>query len=263
MVKVEMESFGAYLRKEREARKASLEEICRATKIRRTILEAIEEDQREVLPPEVFVKGFIEAYARYIGLDPEEVLFRYKEWQKEYPTKGTEEPFLEREKEVPKKYIVAGAILLMIIIVLFLLLIGQGPRERVEEASIKGTYTEQEVTSPPGNLQAPSLTPSAEESTPLPKGGAQEKEEALPGREHVLVIEASERTWVEIKEGSSPPFDVTLSPGDRYTRRGPHCFELLIGNAGGVKVIFDGREFGLLGEVGQVVKLTLPPGKEG
>ena len=68
-----MKSFGAYLKDERESRKISLEEISRGTKIRRAILEAIEMDEGEVLLPEAVVKGFIETYARHIGLDTTEV----------------------------------------------------------------------------------------------------------------------------------------------------------------------------------------------
>ena len=74
-----MESFGTYLKSEREARKISLEEISRATKIRRAILEAIEKDQGEVLLPEAVVKGFIKTYARHIGLEPKEVMTTYVE----------------------------------------------------------------------------------------------------------------------------------------------------------------------------------------
>lgn len=257
-----MESFGAYLKKEREAREVSLEEICQATKIRRSILETIEGDRPEVLPPEVFVKGFIEAYARYIGLDPHEVLVKYREWKKGFPTEGAEEPVLRWEKKVFKKYMIAGAVLLVIIPILLFLLHGQGHREGEGEVPITGASTEPEDISPPSNLQPPSLAPSTEEPTPLPHGGMQERQEPLPERENVLVIEALEKTWIEIKEGLYSPFDVTLYPGDRYTRRGPHRFELLIGNAGGVKVTFNGKELGSLGKVGQVVKVTLPLGEE-
>ena len=77
-----MDSIGTYLKSVREARKISLEEISRASKIRRAILEAIEKDQGEVLLPEVVVKGYIEAYARHVGLDPKEVLSKYAERQK-------------------------------------------------------------------------------------------------------------------------------------------------------------------------------------
>ncbi len=252
-----MESFGAFLKREREAKKVSLEEICQATKIRRAILEAIEGDKLEVLPPEVFVRGFIEAYAKYIGLDPEEVIYKYKEWKNGSLTKGGS--FYERKREASKKYVFIGIILLMAMMVLFISHLKQAPMDRTGEATLQRSQDLQQDVSSPNNLSSSSPAPSQRGQIlpPSLNDGAQQKKRPSPTQQHLIVLEAIERTWVEIKEGSSPPFDITLYPGDRYTRRAP-SFELLIGNAGGIKVTFDDRQLGPLGEVGQVVRLTLP-----
>jgi cytoskeleton protein RodZ len=77
-------------------------------------------------------------------------------------------------------------------------------------------------------------------------------------REHLLVIKASERTWIQIKDGSSLPFDVILSRGESYTRKSLHPLTIVIGNAGTVTATFDGKGLGTLGGGGEVVKLTLP-----
>ena len=77
-----MESLGKDLKTERELRNLSLEEAANFTKIREPLLRAIEDDRYELLPPSFYVKGFLAAYARYLGLDPSEVILRY---QKEYP----------------------------------------------------------------------------------------------------------------------------------------------------------------------------------
>ncbi len=77
-----MESLGKDLKAERELRNLSLEEAANFTKIREPLLRAIEDDRFELLPPSFYVKGFLAAYARYLGLDPSEVILRY---QKEYP----------------------------------------------------------------------------------------------------------------------------------------------------------------------------------
>jgi hypothetical protein len=77
-------------------------------------------------------------------------------------------------------------------------------------------------------------------------------------REHLLVIKASERTWIQIKDGSSLPFDVILSRGESYTRKSPHPLTIVIGNAGTMTATFDGKGLGSLGGSGEVVKLTLP-----
>ncbi len=69
--------FGLWLRREREAREVTLEEISDVTKISKTYLKALEEERFDVLPAPVFAKGFLREYARYVGLDPDEVVNSY------------------------------------------------------------------------------------------------------------------------------------------------------------------------------------------
>lgn len=64
-------SIGAMLRRERRLHGASLEEIATTTRIPLKMLRHIEADEMEELPGEVFARGFIKAYARALGLDPE------------------------------------------------------------------------------------------------------------------------------------------------------------------------------------------------
>jgi len=73
-----METLGQWLREKREARNISVEEIAAATKIVPRYLEALEADRLDLMPGGFFVKGIIRTYARAIGLDPEEVLERYR-----------------------------------------------------------------------------------------------------------------------------------------------------------------------------------------
>lgn len=72
-----MKEIGVYLRKEREARKIRLEDVQEITKIRLRYLQAIEEGDLEVIPGEVYRKGFIASYANAIGLDGQEVVEKY------------------------------------------------------------------------------------------------------------------------------------------------------------------------------------------
>jgi len=74
-----MTSLGQWLRQEREARSISLEEIASGTKIVSRYLEALESDRLDLMPGGFFIKGIIRAYARAVGLDPEQVLGRYRE----------------------------------------------------------------------------------------------------------------------------------------------------------------------------------------
>src|SRR5216683_2565670 len=70
-------SFGEKLRKEREQRKITLDDISSSTKISTRMLRALEEEHFDQLPGGVFNKGFVRAYARQVGLDEEESVADY------------------------------------------------------------------------------------------------------------------------------------------------------------------------------------------
>src|SRR5258708_20238645 len=73
----ELASFGEELRREREIRGISLKEIADATKISKRFLDAIERNDHKSLPAPVFTRGFVREYARYLGLNAEEIVSRY------------------------------------------------------------------------------------------------------------------------------------------------------------------------------------------
>ncbi|GAC1365306.1 MAG: hypothetical protein NVSMB47_16690 [Polyangiales bacterium] len=70
-------TIGARLRHERERLGMAIEEVARATRIPVPSLERLEADRFDDLPGEVFVRGFLRAYARTVGVDPDEVLAHY------------------------------------------------------------------------------------------------------------------------------------------------------------------------------------------
>ena len=73
-----MKSLGEFLRAERQARGITLEQISADTRISMDMLRAIEEGSVERLPAPVLIKGFLKAYAKKIGLDPEDVIVEYQ-----------------------------------------------------------------------------------------------------------------------------------------------------------------------------------------
>lgn len=120
-----MESPGKYLKNEREHRGLSLKAVSKFTKIREHHLRAIEEDRFDLLPSSVYIKGFLTLYAKYLGLDPKEVLLRYQKYIEEIHLP----PFAEvLSKESPPKkkvrpwlfYSFMGAVSLFIVFNLFI-----------------------------------------------------------------------------------------------------------------------------------------------
>jgi cytoskeletal protein RodZ len=72
-----MSSLGSYLKRERELKQVSIAELAQTTRIPVRILQQLEHDDHTQLPADVFVRGFLRAYARALGLDAEHVLSRY------------------------------------------------------------------------------------------------------------------------------------------------------------------------------------------
>lgn len=79
------QQVGGHLRREREARQVSLEELSQTTRIPLRTLDLIEDGRFDDLPGDVFVRGFLKAYARALGLSEDEVLARYDGLRASHP----------------------------------------------------------------------------------------------------------------------------------------------------------------------------------
>jgi cytoskeletal protein RodZ len=124
-----MESIGRYLRKRREMRAMSVEEVSRATRIPIPSLERLETDRFDDLPGEVFVRGFLKSYARAVGLSVDEVLARYSASRR--VTQVTPIPVMSPiQKASKKRFGVAIAFVLLLVLFTLALSIVLKPRGR-------------------------------------------------------------------------------------------------------------------------------------
>ena len=78
-------AFGERLRREREMRGISLEEIVATTKIGTRLLRALENEQFDLLPGGIFNKSYVRAYAKCVGIDEDEAVAAYLEAANEVP----------------------------------------------------------------------------------------------------------------------------------------------------------------------------------
>jgi cytoskeleton protein RodZ len=104
-------SFGVRLKEVREQRGITLEEISSSTKIGTRMLVALEQDHFDQLPGGIFNKGFIRAYARYLGLDEEQTITDYlvasgslpSEKDKDKKSDGAAEPSFDLQGEAERR----------------------------------------------------------------------------------------------------------------------------------------------------------------
>ncbi|MDI6754757.1 MAG: helix-turn-helix domain-containing protein [Thermodesulfobacteriota bacterium] len=71
-------TVGQYLKSQREAKRISLESVASITRIRLSTLQALEKDEFHLLPAEAFIRGFLRNYAKFIHLDPTDVIAAYQ-----------------------------------------------------------------------------------------------------------------------------------------------------------------------------------------
>jgi cytoskeletal protein RodZ len=133
-----MSNFGANFRKAREAAGLPLEKIAAETRISTRFLTAIENEAFQQLPGGIFNRGFIRAYAEYLGLDSDQVVADYDRM-----SSTVQEPadVLRDTDRVPSRssdwtlYLVAAGILVALMVAYYLVTRNSTP-PRLETAAV-------------------------------------------------------------------------------------------------------------------------------
>ena len=242
-------SFGRYLRTRRLEKGVNLEVISRETKIRMDCLLLIEQEDHNRLPAEVFVKGFLRAYAKIIGVDEDDVIRRYLSSLQVFKESARSEDDLIRlnKNYWPRLLLSIGALLCIIAFSIYVVSFFQGwpstPAPKSEQFRQQKEVVEDihDRTSEPPEV-----------SSPIEKHSEDILEKQL------LKIMALEVTWIKVIIDEKDPKEYVMHPGDHLELEASSDFNLLIGNAGGVKLTLNDESLGVLGKSGQVVNVQLP-----
>lgn len=150
-----MASLGSYLRTERELRELSVAEIAQTTRIPVRVLLNLEGDAHDDLPADVFVRGYLRAYARALGVPEEELLCRYQggDSREETPTPLP----AVYAPESGRRFGIAIALVILLILFTLALSIVLRPRRRDNRIQLSA------VTAPlqPTAIEQSQLPPSA------------------------------------------------------------------------------------------------------
>ncbi len=255
-----MAQMGEMLKNAREEQGLTLEEVEEAIHIRKHLLQALEDENVKALPSPIVARGLIRNYAKYLNLDPVEVLILY-DGNGVVPVKGQRRTpdgiqFMNLSM-APRSFInwefVFGVILGFVII-------GGGAylylnySSVIQTASIPATPTKTPratgvtedsalvlptVTPPPTSTPTP--VPPTDTPTPIVYTGVQVE----------LVI--SQPSWIQILADDEKVFEGVLQAGENRSWSGQQRVAIRVGNGGGVEVFVNGTSRGLMGAEGQVV----------
>jgi transcriptional regulator with XRE-family HTH domain len=284
-------SIGQLLREAREEKGLTIPQVAMETRIRQIYIRNIEEGNIDSLPGEIYKIGFIKTYAVFLDLDPTEILRRIGLPQEVSVTYANNKYAIiptgyQRQSNKKILYLsILGAFGFSI----FAYLIHNAGTERVDRIIVpQQEYKEMlEYEFAPKNIEALPQSESGAEgfiktelssmkgdnfkdippkeslidnSLPI-KSELQEKvsvktpETSAPKPLNEIIIKAVKDSWIQILDSSEKTVYVRLMhPGDIYTVPQQQDHTLNTGNAGGVKIIFNGRETKLLGTNGQVIR---------
>ncbi|MCP4682843.1 MAG: DUF4115 domain-containing protein [Desulfobacterales bacterium] len=289
---------GILLKEGREKKGLGYDEVSEITRIRPYILEALENEEWDRVPSLVLVTGFIRSYARAIGLEEDEVITLYQEMvPPESSSLNVLEKAAKSRWKFPVILISFLLIVCICAFYLWKENTSDRvpsaseetvnlPQDEIAEPEGAQEVTE-EIESPSAQDQQDekALTleavPEAVEVETGDDSPAEEEESRIDmenpsivpesdttdspvvndetaSRELVLEAGISETTWVRILVDSQEPREYLFQAGDRTEWKAEYCLELIIGNAGGIELMFNGAKIENLGEPGQVVHLKLP-----
>jgi cytoskeletal protein RodZ len=286
-------AFGDRLKKEREQRKLTLEDISQATKINLRSLRALEQEDFAHLPGGVFNRGFIRAYARHLGADEESLIAAYLEASGEGlpqpPSQEPEPPKVEqpaagdgwpRGVTLSLVRLSIGVALVALTLLAFFWL--KRHQSRAAEPVTPAATHAQPIASPspanppsstnsspapkPGTPPSPApqpVQPTAEWSNVIPQSAAQSQPIPPANAGIELTLHALDEVWLSASIDGQPVREDTLFYGNRRTLLAKEKIILKVGNAGSLEVSFNGKRLPSLGNDGQVKTLVfLPSGLE-
>ncbi len=250
------ENFGPRLKRERELRGVNIDEIARATKISGRMLEALESNRFDLLPGGVFNRGFIRAYARYLGLNEEDAVNDYLEAiqnSTQEPAQASPPPSSAPSKPVPP-VLVVGVVAAGVLIAIALLL--RNYRGEPKPVVPAAPQTQQADTGPVETTPTVVINRFA----PMP-----EKAEEPPAP-ITIEMQFQSPTWVRVSIDGKQGEPAVYKSGQVQVFTAENEIGLWVGNAGGFTYLVNGKQgipIGLPGQVRRAVfNLETIPGMQ-
>ncbi|MBM7854468.1 cytoskeletal protein RodZ [Desulfohalotomaculum tongense] len=240
--------IGSTLREARLSKGYSFQDVEEATKIRARYLEALEEENFDILPGRVYAIAFLRSYAKFLGLNDEELVVQYKEQYREQQNGNKAEKELTADNDAGERE--AGKPRYITYLVLALLIIGVVFAAVTALNNTKPDQTgEPEIVNNDNRRQEISARPEKPQRVETPAPGVIENNNV----ELVLNV-VDDRCWMKIDVDGKTEFMGIVQAGERKEFTGQESIYVVLGNAGVVEVLYNGENLGALGKKGQTLR---------
>jgi cytoskeleton protein RodZ len=232
-------NFGERLKRERELREVSMDELTKATRISTRFVEALENEDWAKLPGGVFGHGFVRTIARYLGLNEEALLGEYDLARAQHLAAAP--PKVEERIPSPPKWLPVAAVVLLLLLVAGLFYAGRYGWHRY--AAYRAT-----------KKSAAASLPSQPQSGSTPQEAGQQFSSTAPLD---LSVSTSAGTRVRVLADDKLVLDAELPAGEtRHFSANDH-FEVSAGDSSAVLLELNHKAMPPLGAPGASGRIVL------
>ncbi len=259
-----MPTLGQILKHARTQRRIDLDEIANQIKINPKYLRAIESDEPRNVPGGFFYKSFVRQYADALGVDSGEIdaaLGTMEIEEEPSPALRHDDAILRDIRPMPDRSgpsFPGGRMLPsvgILIAVLFVCSAFYSWWHRIQTAAAVRKVEVSRILPAPVAKNGKSTTATtvahARQNSSAPPA-ATSSQPTNAGDTVRLILAASEDTWVQVSADGKPIFSGMLKGQETRNIEGPENTRVLIGNAGGLQIQWNGRPIGTLGKRGEV-----------
>ncbi|HEX3032516.1 MAG TPA: RodZ domain-containing protein [Bacillota bacterium] len=254
-----MGQVGEILRRAREEKGLTLQQVEDETNMRWKYIEALELENYDIIPGKAYVRGFLRNYAAFLELDPEEILEKYRlSTEIAKPVETVEEKAKPSRPKAGTDRSRGGTASAAIAVL-------------VVAAALGGwwyfTSTKKPVETPPGVSENPPLSsnkPEPQPTTPVPQPSPKPAQPPVnnptppstpnnTGAVNLTLKASGGQCWLNVTSDGVTSFQGFLNNGQAKSFSAKQKIHVRFGNAGVVEIVQNGNSLGKAGRVGMVV----------
>lgn len=265
MIAETAQEFGEELRRERELREVSREQLSGATKVSIRHITALESGRYDQLPAGVFSKGFVKVIALHLGLDAERAVAAFRHvhagWEEECAKRQRQAPASTAgvRLSTPRRAVSSSTTLRGIAIALVLAAVTGGAaflrtRTTDRRGPAAAAAPVASAESGPKSLALPPAVAAATVALPAGTSLPNAFSSAAPSPGRTLSLTFRDECWAEVLVDGKLVVRGLFPKGSRREFSNGGTFTLTLGNAGAVDVVVDGRSLGTLGGENEIIK---------
>jgi cytoskeleton protein RodZ len=254
-------SVGERLRRARLDAGKTLEQVAAETKIQHWILEALEREDFSRVPGGVFIRGYLTAFARAVGLCPSEIWTAYSQETAPPPVPPLPAPPPDLNARLGSPLWQYAAIAAMVL--LGAVLWRNMARSNVDVTA--GTASPPLISAPsvapwsaPGRLVESGATATSGATSPgVPAKPSDADPSALAAAPLIVQLHASNKVWIDATADGERKAYRLFEEGEDLRVEAQHEIRLLVGDAGAVSYTLNGRPGRALGGSGVVRRIVI------